>query len=682
MHKARENGDRRIWAVVVLLAGAVFTFDVLIPLGVAGAVPYVAVVLVSLWAPRPRQTILWAAGASALLTILGYYFSPQDGIPWMVALNRLLTVAAVWVTAILALWHEKSKQAVQRARDELEDRVQQRTTELRHLNEKLREETVQHEKTQQQFHDVVESAPDAIVLIDSEGNMLIANAQTEALFGFSRDEMLRQPVEMLMPQRYRKKHVLQRLRYARQPAVRPTEAGLELFGRKKNGNEFPIEISLSTVDSPHGVLYAAMIRDVTGRKQAEQLLGTRERQQAVVATLGQVALAGVELDDLMVMLVDRVAVALKVDYCKILQLLPSGEEFLLKAGVGWKEGLVGRATIPTGRDSQAGYTLHSSEPVIVDDLRKESRFAGPALLSDHGVVSGLSVIIPGADGPYGVLGVHSNERRAFSDDDVNFLRATANLLADAVQRRGAEDRLRQLQTELAHLSRVSCMGEMAAGIAHEVNQPLHAIANCAVACAKTIEAAGDDSGDKVMAYIREISKQASNAGEIIRGMTKFVRQGPVRRGSVDVSDAVREALILAGFEAQRHGTRIETRLENPLPQVLADRIQVQQVLLNLVRNACEAMSATDAADRVVTISASAADGLVKVSVADNGPGFPPGECEKIFETFYSTKPDGMGMGLAISRTIVEAHRGRLWADENTNRGVSFHFTLPTVDITS
>ena len=545
-----------------------------------------------------------------------------------------------------------------------------------------------------------------------------------------------------------------------------------------------------------------MIRDVTERKQAEQLLHTHAQQQAVVATLGQIALAGVELDDLMVMLVDRVAAAMKVDYCKISQLLPGEEQLLLKAGVGCQEGWVSRATVSTGRDSQAGYTLHSNEPVIVSDLRKESRFRGPSLPIDHDVVSGLSVIVPGPDGPYGVLGVHSSEQRAFSDDDVNFLRAIANLLADAIERRRAEDRMRfqaqlldsvreavvatdldgriiywgkgaeqlygyraeevlggpvtlvadpaeldeqrgrmqsvlesgfwsgqydlrrkdgthlwadtaislvvdengfprgyvgisrditerkqaeetsrQLEMDLAHLSRVSSMGEMAAGIAHEVNQPLHAIANCAVACAKTLEAASDDSEEKAMACIREISKQASSAAEIIRGVTKFVRKGPTRRGSVDVNDAVREALILAGFEARRHGTRIEIRLADPLPQVLADRIQIQQVLLNLVRNACEAMSAADATDRVVTISASSADGLVKVSVADKGPGFPQGDGQRIFETFYSTKPDGMGMGLAISRTIVEAHHGRLWADENTDGGISFHFTLPTADIT-
>ena len=168
---------------------------------------------------------------------------------------------------------------------------------------------------------------------------------------------------------------------------------------------------------------------------------TRARKQQVVATLGLRALGRGNLQGLMDAAVAMVADVLDVEYCKVLELLPDGQALLLRAGVGWHEGLVGQATIGTERDSQAGFTLLSSEPIIVDDLRTETRFSGPALLHEHHVVSGLSVLIHGASAPWGVLGAHTTRRREFDDDDVNFIQSVANVLAAAIERALAEDAL-------------------------------------------------------------------------------------------------------------------------------------------------------------------------------------------------------------------------------------------------
>ncbi len=178
------------------------------------------------------------------------------------------------------------------------------------------------------------------------------------------------------------------------------------------------------------------------RKRAEELLKVRARQQAVVAELGQHALAGTDHSILMNEIVALVAQTLEVEYCKILALLPDGNALLLQAGVGWKEGLVGQATVGTG-ESEAGYALLSKVPVIVEDLQTETRFSEP-LLHDHGVVSGMSVIIPGQDQPFGVLGAHATTRRIFTQDDINFLQAVANVLAAAIKHHQSEETIRFL----------------------------------------------------------------------------------------------------------------------------------------------------------------------------------------------------------------------------------------------
>lgn len=179
----------------------------------------------------------------------------------------------------------------------------------------------------------------------------------------------------------------------------------------------------------------------TEAAESEWQLETRARKQQAVALLGQRALVRSDLQELMDAVVATVVDVLEVEYCKVLELLPGGQSLLLRAGAGWRDGLVGRATVGTERESHAGYTLLSSQPVIVDDLRSESRFTGSGLLDEHGVVSGLSVIIHGAGSPWGVLGAHTPRRRSFDDDDVNFIQSVANVLAAAIERALAEDAL-------------------------------------------------------------------------------------------------------------------------------------------------------------------------------------------------------------------------------------------------
>lgn len=221
----------------------------------------------------------------------------------------------------------------------------------------------------------------------------------------------------------------------------------EIKNRGKDGSYYWVDTVIVPFLDERGkpFQYLAIRTDITERKQTEEHLRVRNSQQEAIAHLGQRALAGSNLDTLMDETVTLIAQTLEVEYCKVLELLPDGKAVFLRAGVGWQEGLVGHATVSTGIDSQAGYTLLSNQPVIVEDLRTETRFSGPALLHNHGVISGMSVIIAGQNRPWGVLGTHATRSRKFTKDDINFFQAAANILAEAIQRQQAESALRETE---------------------------------------------------------------------------------------------------------------------------------------------------------------------------------------------------------------------------------------------
>jgi PAS domain S-box-containing protein len=271
----------------------------------------------------------------------------------------------------------------------------------------------------------------------------------EVMFGYSAPEVLGRTTEFLYPDYVS----FQRIYHIGTPVIR--EQGCwhtEWEYQRRDGSCFPAEVTLTTfLQTETDVYVVSVIRDVTERRRAEVEIRARVRQQAVAAELGQRALAGTDLSVLMDEAVVLIAQTLGVEYCKVLELLPDGNFLLLRAGVGWQEGLVGQATVGAGTDSQAGYTLLSSEPVMVEDLRTETRFSGPPLLHEHGVVSGMSVIIHGQDRPFGVLGMHTTARRTFSPDDIHFLQAVANVLAEAVKRQRAEEAVRRNEAWLGSL---------------------------------------------------------------------------------------------------------------------------------------------------------------------------------------------------------------------------------------
>jgi signal transduction histidine kinase len=249
---------------------------------------------------------------------------------------------------------------------------------------------------------------------------------------------------------------------------------------------------------------------------------------------------------------------------------------------------------------------------------------------------------------------------------------------DITERKRAEEereRLRQLEADLAHINRVNMMGELAAALAHEIRQPIAASITSANACLRWLARDPPDL-ERARAAAARIEQDGNRAADVINRLRSFYKKGmPPKREMVDVKEIIREMTALLRKEAVRHSIKIHSELLEDIPNVLADRVQLQQVFMNLMLNAIDAMK--DTGGKLTISSRLTPEGQLIVSISDTGVGLPAENTERIFDAFHTTKPQGtgMGMGLAITRSIVEAHGGRVWATANQEAGATFHFTL-------
>jgi PAS domain S-box-containing protein len=248
---------------------------------------------------------------------------------------------------------------------------------------------------------------------------------------------------------------------------------------------------------------------------------------------------------------------------------------------------------------------------------------------------------------------------------------------DITERKQAEASLREARAALTHVTRVMTLGEMTASIAHEINQPLAAVANNAGACLRWLSA---NNLEEARQSAELIIGDAHRAGEIIRRIRALAKKSPPRNDCLNINETILEVIPLAHGEIERNRVSLQTQLSSDVPVILGDRIQLQQVILNLIINAVEAMGGTSDGPRELLISSTKNDLQdLLVAVRDSGPGLDPNSLDHLFTAFFTTKPNGMGMGLAISRSIIEAHGGRLWATPNNGQGATFQFTLPIGD---
>jgi NO-binding membrane sensor protein with MHYT domain/two-component sensor histidine kinase len=259
---------------------------------------------------------------------------------------------------------------------------------------------------------------------------------------------------------------------------------------------------------------------------------------------------------------------------------------------------------------------------------------------------------------------------------ITFLMLALASIASLFEQKRAEEVLRQARADLARVNRVTTMAELTASLAHEVNQPICAVVANANACVCWLS--GDTPNlEEARAAAMGISRDGMRAAEIISRIRLLFKKGTPRREYLDVNEVIREMIALLRSEAARHSISVQLELAQDLPRVMGDSVQLQQVMMNLISNSIDAMKDVDRPHELAITSQRTENEQLIVSVSDTGVGLPAQQKDQIFNAFFTTKPDGTGMGLSISRSIVESHGGRLWAADNSPHGTSFHFSLPT-----
>ncbi len=427
-------------------------------------------------------------------------------------------------------------------------------------------------------------------------------------------------------------------------------------------------------------------KELAERKRTQEALKARSRQQEAIAKLGQQALMGIDLDALMVEAVTLTSQTLGVEYCKVLELLPDGQALLLRAGVGWKEGIVGHVTVGTETDSQAGYTLLSSKPVIVEDLRTETRFSGPPLLHDHSVISGISVIIGDLKQPFGVLGVHTTKRLTFTKGDIHFIQSVANVLAESIERKRAEEEKQKLQAQLLQSQKIESIGRLAGGVAHDFNNLLSAILGYSEMALEEIP-----EDHPVREHIRIIKEASEKAAAITLQLMAFSRKQVLKMKVVNLNTIVKNmdkmlALIVG------EDVLLELNTNTPVRNMMADLGQIEQIIMNLAVNARDAMPCggrliietadADLDEEYAKTHEGARPGsYVMLSITDTGEGMSREVQERIFEPFFTTKEMGKGTGLGLSTVygIVKQHNGYIWLYSEHDKGTTFKIYLPVAE---
>ena len=321
-----------------------------------------------------------------------------------------------------------------------------------------------------------------------------------------------------------------------------------------------------------------------------------------------------------------------------------------------------------------GRVWSSREPAFIADVVHDANFPRAPIAAREMLHAAFGVPILLGGEVLGVMEFFSHEIRQPDRDLLDMMATIGSQIGQFIERKRAEDALHHAQAELAHVTRVATLGELTASIAHEISQPLAAVVSDANACLHWLAAQNLEEARQCAEFV---IADGHRAGDIISRIRALVKKAPSRKDWVDVNATILEVIALARSEVTSHGVSLQTRLGDDVPLILGDRIQLQQVILNLMINAIEAMSGiSDAPRELIVGSAKDASPRVLVAVRDSGPGLNPASVDRLFHAFYTTKPQGMGMGLAISRSIVEAHGGRLWATANVPHGAVFQFTLP------
>lgn len=498
--------------------------------------------------------------------------------------------------------------------------------------EELKLAQVELQKQTSRLDELFEQAPEAVAVLSTDERIVRVNKEFTRMFGYEPDEVLQRPIDDLIVPEAQKGGSLAYTRLLKQGG----RVEVETVRRRKDGTEMDVSllaISVRTTSGEH-VLNYAIYRDITERKRADERLRESEARFQTMADTAPVLIWMTGTDGL-------------CNYFNKPWLEFTGRTMEQEVGIGWTEGV-------HPDDVQGCFdgflpAFHARKP-----FRMEYRLRR-------------------ADGEYRWVIESGIPRYTGGGEFAGYIGSNIDI-TDLKRAEQEREKLRQAQSDLAHINRVSTMGELAASLAHEIKQPISAAVTDAKTCLRWLDREPPDVAEVRDAASRVI-KDVTRAADIISRIGFLFKKEAVQRELVDVNKLIREMIVLLRSEAARWSIAIRSSLADDLPEVLADRVQLQQVFMNLMLNGIEAMKDMRGGELIIGSQASEGSQLL-ISIADTGGGLRPEQIEKVFDAFYTTKAQGTGMGLSISRSIVESHGGRLWASPNPGAGVTFQFTLP------
>jgi PAS domain S-box-containing protein len=526
--------------------------------------------------------------------------------------------------------------------------------------------------SEERFRTFVDNATDAFFLHDDQGTILDVNRQACASLGYSREELIR-----MHPRDFDVDSDEASIRQVGQRAAAGGTLTFETRHRRKDGTVFPVEIRATQFEQD-GRRFLSLVRDITERKRAERRLAA---QHGVTEILAQAA----TMEEAAPKILQALSECLGWDLAALWRI--DQQAGVLRCAELWRvesveaiqfEAVTRASTFQRGA-GLPGRVWGSRTPEFISDVAHNPVFLRATIAAREGLHTALAFPILLGNEVLGVIDFVSREIRQPDQDLLDMMATIGSQIGQFVERKHAENALQLAQAELTHVMRVVTMGELTASIVHEVKQPLAALAANSSASLNWL-AHEPPNLDEAREYLQRMIRDCHRADEIITRIRGLVKRTHPARARLDVNEAIQEVLAIITPEALRHTVMVRTELDASLPPVRGDRVQLQQVVLNLAMNGVDAMKETAGRPRSLSIRSCPHNaGTVLVSIQDNGIGLEPENMARVFEAFYTTKPQGMGMGLSISRSIVEAHGGQLWFSANDGHGATFQFSLPTDD---
>jgi PAS domain S-box-containing protein len=558
----------------------------------------------------------------------------------------LLSVAAN--QAAIGLQEARLLSEQKRVANELDQRVAQRTREIAAANRELKKEVAERrlaeEKLSREERElkrsearnaaILESALDCIVTIDHEGRITEFNPAAERTFGYRRDKVVgKHLADVIIPPSLREQHRRGLARYLKTGEARVLGRHVEMIAVRSDGSEIPVELAITRIPLDGPPSFTGYLRDITERKRAEEEL---RRSEAFLAEGQHLSRTG--------------SFSWRVETGEI-----TWSEELYRI-FGFEQGVPVTLEVINARVHPEDVPLLND---VIDQLRRtcsDFEYEHRLRMPDHSVKH-VHII------------AHATRDK---DGRLEYIGA----MQDVTQRRVSEEALAKAQSELAHVARVTSLGMLTASIAHEVSQPLSGIITNASTCLRML-AADPPNVKGAHETARRTIRDGNRASEVITRLRSLFGKKEVTTEPVDLNEAAREVIALSLTGLQRKRVILRTEFADDLPPVTGDRVQLQQVILNLLRNSSDAMSGVEDRPRQLLIRTERdEDDHVRLTVQDAGVGFDPQAMDRLFDAFYTTKNDGMGIGLSVSRSIIESHHGRLWATLNDGPGATFSFSIP------